>query len=60
MGAVKHAVSLKVAGAAEANATHTGRPSTGVAAAAAASCSGVSKGCAAGAVVGVDAAQAGG
>lgn len=64
MGAVEHAVSLQVAGAAEANATHAGRPSIAGAACAttatASSCTGVSKSGAAGAVVGADAAQTGG
>lgn len=64
MGAVKHAVGLKVAGAAEADATHTRCSSIGGAAgataAAATSIGGVTEGRTAGAVVGADAAKAGG
>lgn len=63
MGAVEHAVRLKVAGAAEADATHTRCPSTAAAATAttaAAASGGVAEGRDAGAVVGADAAEAGG
>lgn len=64
MGAVEHAVSLKVAGAAEADATHAGCPSIGAAAgataAAAAPIGGIAEGHTAGAVVGADAAKTGG